>query len=319
MEVETHRVPASVYTHINMFVCVLFTFKYYTPAYLHSRILCLQLHYRKLWLRCRHISGAAGLGLTQIQLADKLMHGEETCSDVNNVVQALLDAGRLQWAPAFDEELLVAVDTLSKLKPEYQPSLPEDAQPAQDFHSLAGLQAASSRRKQLDKLDGQQATDSNDAAALDASKGQQSVADGPEGAESAQQMENNQVPHIDSTQFEALPSDMQQQQLGGREKQSGAESLSQILLKPWTDHKGALNEPYWAALTQRVMSVIMRNPGEHQLHRAMHQPAWAHPKAHMACISIKDASCLYCDINAYEVDVPTATFLALQYPLSKFW
>ena len=202
-----------------------------------------------------------------------MVHAEGTCSNVNDVIQALLDAGRLQWAPAFDEKLLVAADTLSKLKPEYQPSLPEDAQPAQDFHSLAGLQAASSRRKQPDKLDGQHATDNNDAAALDASEGQQSVADGPEGAESLQQMENNQVPHINSTQMAALSDDVQQPQLGGREKQSGAESVSRTLLKPWTDHTGALNEPYWAALTQRVMSVIMRNPGEHQLHRAMHQPA----------------------------------------------
>eukprot|EP00877_Chromochloris_zofingiensis_P012685 jgi/Chrzof1/7670/Cz02g32110.t1 len=42
---------------------------------------------------------------------------------------------------------------------------------------------------------------------------------------------------------------------------------NEILLKPWLDHKGHLNRPYWKALVQLVMGVVLRNPGipEHLL------------------------------------------------------
>ncbi len=39
------------------------------------------------------------------------------------------------------------------------------------------------------------------------------------------------------------------------------------LLRPWLDHRGCLNQPFWSGLTQRVMSVVMRNPGELMNHR----------------------------------------------------
>ena len=34
------------------------------------------------------------------------------------------------------------------------------------------------------------------------------------------------------------------------------------LIKPWLDDAGKLNQPFWSALTRRVFSVVMRNPGE---------------------------------------------------------
>ena len=34
------------------------------------------------------------------------------------------------------------------------------------------------------------------------------------------------------------------------------------LLRPWLDHEGQLNEAFWSGLTQKVLSVVMRNPGE---------------------------------------------------------
>lgn len=53
-------------------------------------------------------------------------------------------------------------------------------------------------------------------------------------------------------QAEELNTDMLTQPAAGVE----------ALLRPWSDHKGALNEPFWTSITQRVMSVIMRNPGQ---------------------------------------------------------
>lgn len=42
---------------------------------------------------------------------------------------------------------------------------------------------------------------------------------------------------------------------GGRAEGKG-------LIRPWLDDTGKLNQPFWSALTQRVMSVVMRNPGK---------------------------------------------------------
>ena len=39
------------------------------------------------------------------------------------------------------------------------------------------------------------------------------------------------------------------------------------LIRPWLDDRGKLNQPFWSALTQRVMSVVMRNPGMLRTHR----------------------------------------------------
>ena len=42
---------------------------------------------------------------------------------------------------------------------------------------------------------------------------------------------------------------------GGRAEGKG-------FIRPWLDDTGKLNQPFWSALTQRVTSVVMRNPGE---------------------------------------------------------
>lgn len=40
------------------------------------------------------------------------------------------------------------------------------------------------------------------------------------------------------------------------------------LIRPWLNDRGKLNQPFWSSLTQRVMSVVMRNPGKLHSHRA---------------------------------------------------
>ena len=63
----------------------------------------------------------------------------------------------------------------------------------------------------------------------------------------------------------------------GRERATGLEGAEgHCLLRPWLDHKGQLNQPFWTGLTQRVMSVVMRNPGESEVLRL-------HGRPHIAC------------------------------------
>lgn len=45
-----------------------------------------------------------------------------------------------------------------------------------------------------------------------------------------------------------------------RGRQDGSAAAAAALL-PWHDHMGALNEPYWRGLTQRAISMVIRNPG----------------------------------------------------------
>ena len=114
----------------------------------------------------------------------------------------------MHWAPTFDQSVLVSSALVDRLACNFQGSINEDAAPASDFHSLAGLQAAGSQR-------------SNSVA-------------GPVDVP-AQAME------VDGAR-------------GGRAEGKG-------LIRPWLDDTGKLNQPFWSALTQRVLSVVMRNPG----------------------------------------------------------
>ena len=115
----------------------------------------------------------------------------------------------MQWAPTFDQSVLVSTAVVGRLGCDFQGSIAEDAAPGSDFHSLAGLQAAGSRRGHDDV-----------AGAVDVPP---------------------QATEVDGA--------------GGRAEGQG-------LIRPWLDDKGKLNQPFWSALVQRVVSVVMRNPGE---------------------------------------------------------
>ena len=57
---------------------------------------------------------------------------------------------------------------------------------------------------------------------------------------------------------------------GGRAEGKG-------LIRPWLDDTGKLNQPFWSALTQRVMSVVMRNPGKMPCPCLIQLPLWFFP------------------------------------------
>ena len=115
----------------------------------------------------------------------------------------------MQLVPAFDQNVLVSTALVARLASNFQGSIAEDAAPASDFHSLAGLQAA-----------GSQSPD-NAAGSVDVPA----------------QVVSEHGTHSDTPQGKGL-------------------------IKPWLDDKGKLNQPFWSALTQRVVSVVMRNPGK---------------------------------------------------------
>lgn len=233
---------------------------------------------------------AANVGLTKTQLADSLANAGADCSNLDAAVQALVDTGKLQWAPAFDQDLLVPVGSLHRLKSGFTDSASDDTQPVQDFHSLAGLQAA--QRRHQHKADGahvaadtlQQSSSLPESASPEAAGHQQPNADSNTAAagviqeggdtDSGSNARGNQQAKDSDPNTAFLDSLQQQRQSHGPAQQAGISLVSGTLLRPWTDHRGALNEPYWAALTQRVMSVVMRNPGEIELHGMQCLSCW---------------------------------------------
>ena len=52
---------------------------------------------------CRLVGKAGTTGLTQAQLAQDMV--EEECSSLDSAVAALVEAGTLQWAPAFGQQV----------------------------------------------------------------------------------------------------------------------------------------------------------------------------------------------------------------------
>ena len=160
---------------------------------------------------CRHITTAGPLGLSRDQLAAILSESQQQDQSVSlqPVLESLERQGAVQWAPTFDQSVLVSSALVDRLVSNFQGSVAGDSACASDFHSLAGLQAAGSQRN------------NNAAGSVDV-PAQTTEADGAG---------------------------------GGRAEGKG-------LIRPWLDDTGKLNQPFWSALTQRVMSVVMRNPGK---------------------------------------------------------
>lgn len=156
----------------------------------------------------RHITASGPLGLTRDQLAAKLSksHEQDHSASLHPALEALLHQGAVQWAPTFDENVLVSTALVDRLASNFQRSTAEDSPAASDSQSMAGLQAAE-----------------------------------PEAPDNA-----------------AGPVDVPAQATQAH----GGRAESQGLIRPWLDDKGKLNEPLWSALTRRIMSVVMRNPGE---------------------------------------------------------
>lgn len=157
---------------------------------------------------CRHITAAGPLGLSRDQLEATLseLQQQDQSARLQPALETLERQGAVHWAPTFDQSVLVSSTLVDRLVSNFQGSIAEDT--ASDFHSLAGLQAAGSRRN------------NNAAGPVDVP---------------AQTMEADGAG-------------------GGRAEGKG-------LIRPWLDDTGKLNQPFWSALTQRVMSVVMRNPG----------------------------------------------------------
>ena len=160
---------------------------------------------------CRHITAAGPLGLSRDQLAATLseLQQQDQSANLQPVLESLEQQGAVHWASTFDQSVLVSTALVDRLACNFQGSIAEDAAPASDFHSLAGLQAAGSQR-------------SNNAAGPVDVPTQTMVVDGAR---------------------------------GDRAEGKG-------LIRPWLDDTGKLNQPFWSALTQRVLSVVMRNPGK---------------------------------------------------------
>lgn len=57
-------------------------------------------------------------------------------------MEALLHQGAVQWAPTFDQNVLVSTALVNRLASKFQGSIAEDSGSASESQSLAGLQAA---------------------------------------------------------------------------------------------------------------------------------------------------------------------------------
>jgi hypothetical protein len=69
------------------------------------------------------------------------------------------------------------------------------------------------------------------------------------------------VGHVSGERAEkdaAVPMDVDE---AGVDPATTGEEGKEVLLMPWHNHLGRVNRPYWHALVQRVLSVIVRNPG----------------------------------------------------------
>lgn len=191
----------------------------------------------------RHIIEAGATGMTRSQLLDKLTGADQQHSNGKQSMAALdtlLDRRLVCWAPSFDQEVLMSTSLVDRLTCGFEGSVTDDTGPAHDFQSLAGLQAEKSTK------DGRQKSTSP------SQKGSSRGEDGTDNHqlqspdETDQKASNNRRAAVGSV-FEA-----------GSHGQ-GAEG--HCLLRPWLNHEGQLNEPFWSGLTRRVLSVVMRNPG----------------------------------------------------------
>ncbi|KAL0040405.1 hypothetical protein WJX77_006212 [Trebouxia sp. C0004] len=191
----------------------------------------------------RHIMEAGATGVTRAQLLDKLtgtdqQHGNGKQSMA--ALDSLLDRQLACWAPSFDQKVLMSTSAVGRLTCGFKGSVADDAGPAHDFQSLAGLQAEKSTK---------------DSRQKNASPSQKGSSPGEEGTD------NHQVQSPDETDQKASKNS---RAAVGSVLEAGSHGQGpegHCLLRPWLNHEGQLNEPFWSGLTRRVLSVVMRNPG----------------------------------------------------------
>ncbi|KAL0049611.1 hypothetical protein WJX82_006036 [Trebouxia sp. C0006] len=184
----------------------------------------------------RHITEAGSSGMTKAQLQDKLTGSDQQHGNGKQSMAALdtlLDRRLVCWAPSFDQEVLMSTNWVDRLTCGFKGSVADDTGPAHDFQSLAGLQAEKSTKDSRQK-----------GSSL-----------GEEG------MDNHQVQSPDETDQEASRDSRAAVGFVFEAGSHGHRAEGHNLLRPWLDHEGQLNEPFYFGLTRRVLSVVMRNPG----------------------------------------------------------
>lgn len=174
--------------------------------------------------------------MTKAQLQDKLTGSDQQHGNGKQSMAALdtlLDRQLVCWAPSFDQEVLMSTNWVDRLTCGFKGSVADDTGPAHDFQSLAGLQAEKSTKDSRQK-----------GSSL-----------GEEG------MDNHQVQSPDETDQEASRDSRAAVGFVFEAGSHGHRAEGHNLLRPWLDHEGQLNEPFYFGLTRRVLSVVMRNPG----------------------------------------------------------
>ncbi len=183
----------------------------------------------------RHITEAGATGMTKAQLLDKLTGSDQQHGNGKQsmaVLDTLLARQLVCWAPSFDQEVLMSTKLVDRLTCGFKGAVTDDAGSAHDFQSLAGLQAEKSTKDSRQKGSSQgEGTDNHQA---------QSPDEADQKASRDSRAAVGSVPEAGS-------------------HGQGPEGHS--LLRPWLNHEGQLNEPFWSGLTRRVLSVVMRNPG----------------------------------------------------------
>ena len=196
----------------------------------------------------------------------------------------LLNRQVVCWASSFDQEVLVLSSLVDRLTSSFQGSVAEDTEPTHDFQSLAGLQAETSGRGAHQKglSTGKQGNGPSQEAPGIAQKGnspaQASRDPNQTGLQLAVSAEHAAKRHHD-----------------------GAEG--QCLLRPWLDHEGQLNQPFWSGLTQRVLSVVMCNPGGLQLY-PIHSMQLSHLSNHLRWAFVNAGSHAWCDALRVDDHMP---------------
>lgn len=69
-------------------------------------------------------------------------HKDKQPASLQPALEALLRQAAVQWAPTFDQNVLVSTALVDRLASNFQGSIAEDSGPASESQSLAGLQAA---------------------------------------------------------------------------------------------------------------------------------------------------------------------------------
>ncbi|KAA6420263.1 MAG: hypothetical protein FRX49_09747 [Trebouxia sp. A1-2] len=184
----------------------------------------------------RHISETGATGITGAQLQDKLTGDDQQHSNGTQTMAALdtlLDRQLVCWAPSFDQEVLMSTDLVGRLTCGFRGPVADESGPGHDFQSLAGLQAEKSTKDSCQK----------------------SSSHGEEGTENHQAQSPDETDQKASINSRAAVASVSKAGSHGQ----GAEG--HCLLRPWLNHEGQLNEPFWSGLTRRTLSVVMRNPG----------------------------------------------------------